>query len=346
MRPFQRGSLFVGLLLCLLIGADASAQTILYSDSFDRTTGSGDPNGNPGGGTDPGPGFSDWGTNDNASGGTISNAWITGPNRGGGANQVTDGDLASTVEGAAQYLFDITTMAPSGFTVEFEFNRFSPFNPPDPFGTNNGFLSVGLGADTGAVLGGGQFNVNNADVTLLFQQAVGDNQGNTQIFQDNMLLLPAMEGDTGPIDYGDPLTGHAVELTFVPAVNGQYGDADTVNGSVIIDGGSPFEFSVLGGTEFGNLSFNSNGFVHRTYDNLVVTALPVTSNPSDADDDGDVDGADFLILQRDNPAGIAAWQAAYSAPLSAISSVPEPGTFVSFAVGTLMFIFTDRRRSK
>ena len=58
------------------------------------------------------------------------------------------------------------------------------------------------------------------------------------------------------------------------------------------------------------------------------------SVPGDADGDGDVDGQDYLILQRDNPAGIADWQSNYPTPLTgAISAVPEPASASLVALG-------------
>jgi hypothetical protein len=55
--------------------------------------------------------------------------------------------------------------------------------------------------------------------------------------------------------------------------------------------------------------------------------------PGDFDDDGDVDGRDFLVWQRGgttpalSPALLAEWQAHYGeGPLVAISAVPEPTT--------------------
>ena len=184
--------------------------------------------------------FSAWGTNDNALGGSHAQDWIVGPSRGGGANQVTDGNLASTIERGAQYDLDVTTVAPLGFRVEFDFNRFHPFNP----GTGNGFVAVGLGADSSAVIGGGAFATNNSDLALVFQQGVGGTHSNMQILQDNV-FLPGT-GSEGPVDYGDPTVGHSVDLTLVPAVAGAYGDADTINGSLSIDGGTAYNFSVLG----------------------------------------------------------------------------------------------------
>ncbi len=262
----QLGYLVVCIATMALLTMEASA-TVLYSDSFSRIQGSGDPNGKP---ADPN-NFSAWGANDNALGGSAVNTWVVGPSRGGGANQVTNGNLASTIEGGAFYKFDATTFAPNGFSVEFDFNRFHPFNP----GTGNGYSAVGIGVDlskTAADIGGGAFTTNNADFALLFQQAAGGNTGNTQFFQDGA-FLPGT-GATGPVDYGNPTVGHNVLLKLIPAVAGQYGAADTINGSVSIDGGTPFNFSVLGGTDFGTLSFSSNGFVHRSWDNVIVRAIP------------------------------------------------------------------------
>ena len=79
------------LLAVSVASSTADADTILYSDTFSRTTGSGDLNGDPNGAAD---NFSDWGTNDNGLGGTNTLGWVAGPSRpGGGRNAVTDGSL-------------------------------------------------------------------------------------------------------------------------------------------------------------------------------------------------------------------------------------------------------------
>lgn len=262
----QRGFLILG--LCLLGGwlaAPASA-AVLFSDSFNRVEGSSDTNGKP---ADPS-NFSAWGTNDNALGGSNTAAWIVGPDRGGGANGATDGSVASTIEGLARTTYDAVADAPNGFSVAFDFNRFHPLNP----GTGNGFLSVALGFDPTANPFGSAANTGNSQFALLFQQAAGGNTGNTQIFEDGAFTAGTSAGGVGPIDYGDPTATHSVLMTFIPAVPGAYGDSDTINASVSIDGSTPYAFSVLGGANFGTVSFSSNGFVHRMYDNVVISSVP------------------------------------------------------------------------
>lgn len=64
----------------------------------------------------------------------------------------------------------------------------------------------------------------------------------------------------------------------------------------------------------------------------------------DLDDDGDVDGADFLLIQKTDPSLIALWQTQYGsgAPLAA-STVPEPSTLVSLVASGLLAVGTRRR---
>ena len=80
-------------------------------------------------------------------------------------------------------------------------------------------------------------------------------------------------------------------------------------------------------------------------DNVEVNVF--TAPTSDTEPDGDVDGQDFLELQLSNPGGIADWELAYgTAPLAAVSSVPEPTSLVSALLGllgTIGFRFRSRR---
>ncbi len=257
-------------LLCVAT-AESVLAGVVFSDSFNRIEGSGDPNGKP---ADPN-NFSSWGTNDNAFGGTNTAAYVVGPNRGGGANAVTDGDLASMIEGVARTTYDAVADAPNGFSVAFDFGRFAPISAG---GTGGGFISMALGFDPTITPFGSAANTANSQFAVLFQQGVGANTGNTQIFEDGAFL--AGTGSEGPVDYGDPLAEHSVLLNFTPATPGAYGAADIVNASLSVDGGSPYNFSILGGDNFGTVSFSSNGFVHRYIDDLVITAASAVPEPT------------------------------------------------------------------
>lgn len=69
-------------------------------------------------------------------------------------------------------------------------------------------------------------------------------------------------------------------------------------------------------------------------ENFVVG--PPAGLPGDFDGDGDVDGRDFLLWQRDSSIGeLADWQAHYGQPngtISAVHAVPEPGSFALLGV--------------
>jgi autotransporter-associated beta strand protein len=80
---------------------------------------------------------------------------------------------------------------------------------------------------------------------------------------------------------------------------------------------------------------------------LAVVASPTT--PGDFDQDGDVDGRDFLVWQRNPGIGnLADWQNNYGSnggPLSASTAVPEPSTIVSVAL-LMCVAFTKRGHTK
>ena len=64
---------------------------------------------------------------------------------------------------------------------------------------------------------------------------------------------------------------------------------------------------------------------------------------ADADGDGDVDGNDFLLLQRNDPESIPLWISQFgTSGVSSISAVPEPSTFV--LLGLMMSLPAGRFR--
>jgi len=83
------------------------------------------------------------------------------------------------------------------------------------------------------------------------------------------------------------------------------------------------------------------------FDNVSLSLIDVgTGGGSDTDDDGDVDGSDFLELQRTDAAGIAQWQVDYGSPSglsSSISAVPEPGS-LALLLSTALGLLAHRRQ--
>jgi hypothetical protein len=86
------------------------------------------------------------------------------------------------------------------------------------------------------------------------------------------------------------------------------------------------------------LSVNTPGeiFVLNKQDGVLRMLVPLT-DPGDFDSDGDVDGRDFLVWQRNPSVGdLADWQANYGAgTFGAVTSIPEP---TSFMVGSLAVV--------
>ena len=78
-------------------------------------------------------------------------------------------------------------------------------------------------------------------------------------------------------------------------------------------------------------------------DNIKLELIDVVAGGTDTEPDGDVDGADFLGLQRDDPSLIPQWQTDYPSPLSAAAAVPEPGT-VSLILLALVSRLVSRRK--
>ena len=72
----------------------------------------------------------------------------------------------------------------------------------------------------------------------------------------------------------------------------------------------------------------------------------ILGSTSDRDGDGDVDGADFLILQRVDPASIPQWETDFGTILSSAAgagAVPEPTALVMALLGGVGLALAARR---
>lgn len=104
----------------------------------------------------------------------------------------------------------------------------------------------------------------------------------------------------------------------------------------------------LGNATRADLRFSVNTpgeiFVLNKQDGVLRMLVPLT-DPGDFDSDGDVDGRDFLVWQRNPSVGdLADWQANYGAgTLGAATSVPEPASFMVGSLAVFAAMFRRRR---
>ncbi|MEM8872666.1 MAG: PEP-CTERM sorting domain-containing protein [Planctomycetota bacterium] len=254
------------------LASTASAQ--IFSDTFDRTNGSGDANGFANGT----PNDSDWGSNDNGLGGTEVQTYTFDESRGGGAQQTTNGSVAQFVAGGVQVELDLAPLAPVGYTVAFDFQRAAG---------GTAFVGMALGLDdTDLIENTGGFNANTflfadaangADGAILFDAgAAAGGVGGVQVFEAGVQVQDIDEAD----GYTDDEAVNSVVIT-VDAPTG-YGAGSAGVLSVSINGGASITEDILfDGVSSGFLSFYSPAVGDPTtgsftnIDNLVVTALPI-----------------------------------------------------------------------
>lgn len=78
-----------------------------------------------------------------------------------------------------------------------------------------------------------------------------------------------------------------------------------------------------------------------------LVVVQASANPVDTDFDGDVDGTDFLTLQRTNPTLIAEWRTQYgttpSLTESRVLAVPEPSTWAMLLFGAAVVLRREGR---
>ena len=74
-----------------------------------------------------------------------------------------------------------------------------------------------------------------------------------------------------------------------------------------------------------------------------VSLIDFSPANADLDNDGDVDGLDFLIIQRTDPSLIPLWQSQYGMNPLAAASVPEPACWVLALAGVPLALSVRRR---
>lgn len=259
---------------------------------------------------------------------------------GSGTLEVTGSDL----EVAAGAIVDAT----SGMTVS----------------VTNGALNVASG---------GQFNAINATLDLSdgINNSGDVNLINTTVNGDLINGAGGAVALLGSNTFGDDLTLSDDSTLFVDIAGTAPGEFDmlSVGGDATLAGdlvvsftngfvptiGDSFNIVAVDGSLSGSFAGLADGAlvgnfggvdVFIDYAASGVTLLTAPGADVDLDNDGDVDGADFLAIQRTNPALLASWQAQYGAgtpPLAGSQAIPEPSTALLAACAS-MLLQTRRRR--
>jgi len=199
----------------------------------------------------------------------------------------------------------------------------------------------------------------------LYLDAIGDPDGT--LLTVPQTVIDAVEaiypsGDPENPTMGGPLFSgaagfqwHEMEITKEGPIIDWYMNGFKLITMDITDWDDPENTITPGG---GNISFGHSDVVHASpateeaieliytlIDNVEVNAL-VAGLPGDADGDGDVDGADFLRFQRDDPAEIPTWVANYPGALASVTAVPEPsGLAIAVLALCSMVLLGSPRRS-
>jgi hypothetical protein len=132
--------------------------------------------------------------------------------------------------------------------------------------------------------------------------------------------------------------------------------ADALITTPYFDDESTFAFQIYPYQNGGNWGIDADNVVN--IDNVTLEFVSNPTTPGDFDEDGDVDGRDFLMWQRgESPNGtlggpvsgldLVDWQANYGGgggPLAALAAVPEPGSLMLAGI-SLAFAFGRRRYS-
>jgi T5SS/PEP-CTERM-associated repeat protein len=242
-----------------------------------------------------------------------------------------------------------------------ELTRVEPDGTPCPGTAGCGAQGQALGANGTLIVSGsaatidiaGNFLANPADKSSFRSDpfiAGADNSATLgfEIFDNSGTSLIDVAGvadlDGAVIDL-DLMSG------FTPAINATF---DLLKASSFGSTGTGTTQNVGTGEGFSLATEDAGGWSLAVvagggFETLRATFLGLVSTPGDFDNDGDVDGRDFLLWQRNPGVGnLSDWQANYgNGGLASIGSVPEPTSFALLSMlGVCAFVVRRRKATR
>lgn len=209
----------------------------------------------------------------------------------------------------------------------------------DNDGNEGGFLaSFGQGIDTGFG------NLNDMQVSVINVSGKTTDSDNFIVFDGFAGATLGAGGNVGGIDRNAEVNGNLISFTAAETGAFQFFTES-------IDFGTPaavLEIGNSGDSDFDGMGDGGSGsIVARAYDLQFSTSEVDPGVDGDFDGDLDVDGADFLGYQINDPTEIPTWAANYGngTALPSIASVPEPSSVLLCVLGGVAALSATRRRN-
>jgi hypothetical protein len=265
--------LVVGAIVAIAMRAIPPASAaILLSDNFNRTAGV-NAAGNAGG-------QSDWGTNNNALGGTVATPYKVRATASGASTeqQFVDGNLGRLRLGHGVVNFDLLTIPAvlqNGFTASFDFQR-----------GGGGYVAFALGITPAQIEAHPQnnarigvpfaANIPETDFGFLFRPSAATEVwkgGGTQVGPAGIFNAASISGSPTAL-----LNSAVVAIT--PAVAGQWGAGAMINVALTVNNAAAPQYAstfTSDGSGLGYFGFHSNAgasVAQAGVDNLVISAVP------------------------------------------------------------------------
>lgn len=220
--------------------------------------------------------------------------------------------------------------------------------------------------ENGATFGGSGKLINRSSSTMLLED--GANVG-VQLLNQGTMKLGDSFGHATIERFTQQVTG-TLEIQLGGTSAGEFdalhvlGDAQLVGDLAVslpigfsLEGGQRFTIVEVDGNQIGEFdgltegalvgSFGEELFITYTGGDGNDVVLFTAGLPGDFDQDGDVDGTDFLVWQRNPTIGeLSDWQSNYGSPdtlATTTAAVPEPVTILLLA--TLIIVFATTRIS-
>lgn len=307
----------------------AAAQVVLFSDSFDRVSGTPDENGmidDGMGGMMPNPlASTSWGDNDNAAGGDITQTYEIGPDlRGGNRHQYVDGEVARFRAGWSEIQYDFAAdprvAAGGGLVIEFDATVKD---------ATNGWFAMAIGQTSAETTDGGDNNSiflmveDTVDLGLLFGGISGGGVATAlEVFEGDIgdAFTPTVQSDWGfgispnteqsfriEISSDDFAVDQATATANIFVTDPTFGQRQVLTNHVFdwdADGEAYIGFSsnkdqACGPVDQGTCDATGQDPTQEVeIDNLVISTLttPLLGN-GDYNEDGVVDAADYTVYR-------------------------------------------------